>query len=434
MSQEAQQELLRQAWLEGRSGNLNALGEAKAWALREAWRTLHDNDWGLLPFVAARVSKSGTGDHPSTSALFQLFTKMDGDEEWFPGKSYQEKHGPDKALNGTCMQAIATSAMATKKRRIEPTYKYMVGACEKAVINPNTGNPVDKKIIYEIFRTMCYDEDPKKPWKHKARYSKAALPEAMMARRLSFGKHIQALNLPADWFFRNIIWVDICNSILPLSETKASDQALSRKGKKGWGSPGCELDTCNLRGNKESEKQNSWDTMKVWWAPILSKGKLHIEILDSNFPGENSAGAAVLVAKTRAAINIRFQGHASAPTVIWTDRGKGFYSNLTGQITRKYKAALTEHGFRAMMGEDGSVQPGRLQELMLHETAVSWIRLRLTRSVPKRPWEESRDAYAARLKACAEDINRNLRLDDLCNAFPKRIETLVNRDGGRLRW
>ena len=157
MSQEAQQELLRQAWLEGRSENLNALGEAKSWALRETWRTLHDNDWGLLPFVAARVSKSGTGDHPSTSALFQLFTKMDGDEEWFPGKSYQEKHGPDKALNGTCMQAIATSAMATKKRRIEPTYKYMVGACEKAVINPNTGNPVDKKIIYETFRTMYYD-------------------------------------------------------------------------------------------------------------------------------------------------------------------------------------------------------------------------------------------------------------------------------------
>ena len=434
MSQESQQELLRKAWLEGRDGNLNALGEAKAWALREIWRAEHDDDYGLLPFVAARVSKNGAGDHPSKSALHQLFAKMDGDDAWFPGKSYQEKHGPAKALNGTCMQAIATSAMATKRRKIEPTYKFMVGSCEKAILNPNTGKPVDKKVIYDIFRTMCYDEDPDKPWQHKARYSKAALPGPMMVRRLGFGKHVQALNLPADWFLHNVIWVDICNSILPLSEGKASDQALSRKGKKGWGSPGSELETCNLRGNKESEKQNSWDTVKVWWAPILSRGKLHIEIFDANFPGENSAGAAVLVAKTRAAINIRFQSHDSLPTVIWTDRGKGFYSNLTGHITRKYKEALIEHGFTAMMGDDGSAQPGRLQELMLHETAVSWIQLRLAQSVPKRAWEESRDAYAARLKACAEDINRNLRLDDLCNAFPRRIEALVNRNGGRLRW
>ena len=63
MSQETQQELLRKAWLEGRDGNLNALGEAKAWALREIWRAEHDDDYGLLPFVAARVSKNGAGDH-----------------------------------------------------------------------------------------------------------------------------------------------------------------------------------------------------------------------------------------------------------------------------------------------------------------------------------------------------------------------------------
>ena len=496
MSQVVQQEVLRQAWLEGRDGNLNALGEAKAWALREVWRANHDNDYGLLPFVAARVAKCGFDEeHPSTSALYQLFSKMDGDDAWFPGKSYQVKHGPAKALNGTCVQAIATSAMAAKKRKIEPTYKLIVGSCENAIINPDTGKPVDKKIVYEIFRKNCFDENADEPWQHKARYSKTALPGQMTVRRLAFGEHVQAWGLSAVWYFHNIVWVDLCNSILPLSETKASDQALSRKGKKGWGSPGCELATCNLRGDKASEKQNSWDTMKIWWAPILSRGKLHIEIFDANFPGENSAGAAVLVAKTRAAVNVRFQSHDTLPKIMWTDRGKGFYSNLNGRITGtaaalckkpstweerplvscehrwerggdtvsvrivwvgcdsfnprgfafytrflcrtlrgKFKLALAEHCFTAMLGEDGSIQPGRLQELMLHETVVSWIRNRLAKSVPTRAWEESRDAYTARLKACGEDINRTCRLDDLCHAFPHRIDTLVDRQGGRLRW
>ena len=435
MTFERQQELLRKAWLDDRHGNLNAFGEAKAWALREIWRAVHDNnDYGMLPSVAARVKKCGTGESPSKAALFQLFQKVEADDEWFPGKSYQEKHGPVKVLDGTCVQAIATCAQAAKKRKIEPTYKLVVGTCDKAVVNPDTGKPVDKKIVYDIFRTKCYDEGASLPWKHKARFSKAALPDPMMAKRLAFGEHVEAWGISADWLYHNVIWVDMCNSIIPLSESKASDQALARKGKKGWASPGCELETCNLRGSKETLKQNSWDTMKIWWAPILSRGKLHIEIFDENFPGENSAGAKVLVAKTRAVVNVRFQSHDTLPKMIWTDRGKGFYSNLTGKITRQYKAALVEHNFEAMLGDDGLIQPGRLQELMLHETAVSWIRTRLSASVPKRPWEETRNAYAARLKECCEDINRNLNLEDLCHDFPKRIRTLVERGGGRLKW
>ena len=54
------------------------------------------------------------------------------------------------------------------------------------------------------------------------------------------------------------------------------------------------------------------------------------------------------------------------------------------------------------------MQPGNLQELMLHETAVSWIRLRLGRSIPPRAWEEAREAYASRLKSITADINANL--------------------------
>ena len=140
----------------------------------------------------------------------------------------------------------------------------------------------------------------------------------------------------------------------------------------------------------------------------------------------------VLVAKVRAAVNKRFQNGADQPDVLWTDRGKGFYHTGTGVITGGYKQALADHGFTAALGDDASVQPGNLQELMLHETAVAWIRLRLSRTVPAKPWEETRVAYATRLKDICADINANLDVDGLSRAFKKRAQELVKRNGGRL--
>ena len=78
------------------------------------------------------------------------------------------------------------------------------------------------------------------------------------------------------------------------------------------------------------------------------------------------------------------------------------------------------------------MQPGHLQEVMLHETAVSWIRLRLARTVPGRAWEEARDAYITRLKEVVREINETLDVDGLCRALPKRIADLVVTEGDRL--
>ena len=111
----------------------------------------------------------------------------------------------------------------------------------------------------------------------------------------------------------------------------------------------------------------------------------------------------------------------------------GFYHPGNGKITPAYKQALQECGFKAFWGDDASVQPGHLQELMLHETAVSWLRVRLEQSLPKRPWEETPEAFAARLRQCCVDINAQLDVDGLCRAFPKRIKKLVERQGDRLK-
>ena len=111
----------------------------------------------------------------------------------------------------------------------------------------------------------------------------------------------------ALWYYNNVVWTDLCSSIIPLSEKKATELALARKGKKGWLSPGSEMENQNLAGKRESLKQKSWGTMGIWWFPVLCKGKLHVYYFGRNFPGEKPAGARLLVEKVRSAVNVRFQ-------------------------------------------------------------------------------------------------------------------------------
>ena len=155
----------------------------------------------------------------------------------------------------------------------------------------------------------------------------------------------------------------------------------------------------NLRGAKEAEKQKSWDTIRVYWAPILTRGKRHVEFLDEDFPRETERGSAKLVAKVRAAINIRFQDD-DKPDVLFVDRGKGFFNPRTAQVTPQFKDAAATHGFKIFMRDNARLQPGNLQEAMLHETAVGWMRKRLAVTVPANPWLETVEEYSARLKSC----------------------------------
>ena len=69
---------------------------------------------------------------------------------------------------------------------------------------------------------------------------------------------------------------------------------------------------------------------------------------------------------------------------------------------------------------------------MLHETVVSWLRHRLTRTVPAKAWEETPLAFATRLRQCCAEINSSLDVDGLCRDFPSRTHKLVDKKGGRL--
>ena len=84
------------------------------------------------------------------------------------------------------------------------------------------------------------------------------------------------------------------------------------------------------------------------------------------------------------------------------------------------------------MGDVAAVQPGKLSDLMLHETAVAWIRVLLSSSLPARSWEESPAQLISRLKRIAGKVNAAYNVAGLCHELPARIEELARRGGGKL--
>ena len=100
-------------------------------------------------------------------------------------------------------------------------------------------------------------------------------------------------------------------------------------------------------------------------------------------------GAAVLVRRVSRVINHRFHD-ADKPNIVFTDRGRCFFNPATGHITSGFAAALRENDLVAFMRSDASKQPGELQELMLHETAVSWLNSRLAATNPKTPFKSEK--------------------------------------------
>eukprot|EP00973_Karenia_brevis_P008705 1177413-Karenia_brevis.AAC.1 len=126
--------------------------QAFAWGLREAWRAEEKPAYGMLEYIASKVTKVSSDrrkkEHPSPEAVGKFFAKLDDDPEWFPGKLYGETAGRKRALSTQNEAAIATSAMAMKHRKVEPTYQRIVAACPAAVTNPETGEPIDKGAVY----------------------------------------------------------------------------------------------------------------------------------------------------------------------------------------------------------------------------------------------------------------------------------------------
>jgi hypothetical protein len=175
------QDTLRNLWKGGPSGRLSAWEVAKALAFREASKVVH-NGQVKLPWISTHLTKipeegKNNGESPGTSALHELFAKIDADPDWFPGKHTGAKRGPKPLFNAAKRRCVATSFMSRKKNLGEqPCVQAAILNCPKATRNPKTKRPFCEKTIMDVCTKECYDFDPEKPWRFQQ------LAENLLAR------------------------------------------------------------------------------------------------------------------------------------------------------------------------------------------------------------------------------------------------------------
>ena len=180
--------------------------QSRAWALREVHRENGIPEKKLYTKIAAKLTKAGgkKKEPPTSRAVLLLFEKIDGDDDWYPGK-VAEGCGRKPALSGLARNAIKRSAEAMKRNGGEPTFNLICGSCPEAVKNPDSGSPVDKKRVYDVFREYCYDEGAEQPWKHRNRLTKNALPDVAIEKRLQWHKFMLKRGHTAEWYYKNLV-------------------------------------------------------------------------------------------------------------------------------------------------------------------------------------------------------------------------------------
>ena len=317
----------------------------------------------------------------------------------------------------------------------EPSLVEMKVRCPATVTNPNTGLPFCDRILRQVLTEDCYDVDPDHPWRFQPRLQKKFLSERLMEQRLAMSNLLLGptyQHCTPGWYYQNVVWLDPCSSILPGSKAQWLNMKQLLKGVKGYISDNATMESANLRGPVTALKQKTFVGRKVNWVILLTRGKVAVRVLPSDWQ-LSGEGMADVIGQLHAWLVEILGPQARLPRVLFTDRGTGMYSP-GGQIVAKYEEALKCGGWRSFFGNDATMQAPDMGDMLLHETAVSWVRGKLLRLKPRAlPWEETEARWSKRMQTAVQLVNAEYDAQGLCRAFPERLRKCVAAGGGRLR-
>ena len=365
--------------------------------------------------------------------MSMFFKHVDCDPDWYPGKQGGAKRGRKTLLTPAKRRCIARSAMAAKQQRgDEPCVEAVLHACPRATLNPETQKPFCDKTIRKVFKEDCYDFVPEFPWRFQTPLQKVFLPDSVKALRLAMAQRLLGSHPRSAWWARHIVWFDPCSSIIPGSQKQYDLMRQACKGNKRYISDDAKLYSPNLSGPPTAMKQRSWGGKKVNWFIVLARGVAHVEVMPEHW-NLDGAGLAEFVARLPDILRRMLGDAAPLPRVIFTDRGTGMY-NPAGRIVSKYADAVGASGFRTFWGEDATPQSPDMGDILLHETAVAWLRRGLRREKPcVTPWEETQVQWAQRARRVVQRINVEFDVKGLCAEFPQRLDAVAASQGERLR-
>ena len=435
---------LQAAWTEAAEGRLPANEQAKLWALREVLGKLGESttqyDW--MSKQVHVIGKGGAkGDHPGRAAVKKFFDRVDlVGPNWYPGVQQTPRTGRPVELTSNKRAIISRSMMAAKKRGLLPGYDLALALCPLAAMNDSTHEPFSRQTINDLLKSDCYDDDPEHPWEFRFGARRRVLTKEARDERLAWAERLLRLVLRPVWFHRNVLWIDLCSSVLPGNPKKALDQQQAGYNKrKRLMSPGAAASSVNMGGSDTAEKQCSFGDTRVYWGVVLARGVLGATVFthaagQDAYPGETPEGMRQFVSRLPEMLD-QMLGHETAkPRTIFSDRGPGFYHRALGTITGEYETACREHNFRPLAGNNSKqgphAQPPDIADVLLHETAIAWMRPLLFKTRPSKPWEETPQQFATRIHDAVAYVNANYEVSRLCKEFPDRLMALATETHG----
>jgi len=88
----------------------------------------------------------------------------------------------------------------------------------------------------------------------------------------------------AGWYFRHIVWMDPCYTIVPGRPKTVFDQQQFNYGKgRRWMSGDSKDSSMNLRSSAYTNKTTQWGDKKVWWFIVVAAGKVRIHVVGEDW-------------------------------------------------------------------------------------------------------------------------------------------------------
>ena len=381
--------------------------------------------------MASQVTLVSSG-HPGCNAMRTFFKRVDvAGGAWFPGYTSGQRGRPAQ-LTPKKRRAIATSMMAAKKRGVLPCYETALALAPRASFNEARLAPFSRQAINQLLTTECFDADPEKPWEFRYGAKRRALAESDKAMRMQWARRLLKEGHAAAWYCHNVVWIDICSKVIPGSPQKALDQDLAAKNKKKrLMSPGSMAASANMGGSSTADKQCGFGDTRVFLFVALTRGVFGVKVFtrQHEFPGETPDGARIMVNHLPALLKKMLGPSAALPRTILSDRGPGFFHRRWGTITGDYEVACRRNGFKPWAGtnakEGPHAQPPDIGDVLLHETAISWLRKEEEKSRPTKPWEETPVELDRRLQRGVKCINAGHDVRGLSLEFPGRLDHLA---------
>ena len=243
-----------------KEGHLSPFETCKAFAFHKALEAISKKlqlpAYKLLgqassAWIAEQLTLKG-GGCPHERAVRKAIAKCKG-PDWRPGQGETKAGGRPPSFNAKQKKAMATAAMSLKRSLVRPTPTRVRAKLPRSSLNPDTGDAASDWMIYNIFKTMCYDDTEDDPWQYLPTVTKDYLPVTMKPKRCIMAQHI--LDYMSAAACANHVAIDPCSSLLAKDSVLSEEHRVAALGKMRFMSSGSKYDGMNLRASRFSMTQ-----------------------------------------------------------------------------------------------------------------------------------------------------------------------------------